>query len=81
MYCCSRGNEFVPFESKRSWAEDKNDVCGRKTCITKKTQFWEPLKKCNITTFASLLKPLKLSKENQALKSVNIDRKYLADCL
>ena len=40
--------------------------------------FWDPMKKSNVKTFASLRKPLKFRKEKQMSTAVNIDREIFS---
>ena len=40
--------------------------------------FWDPMKKSNVKTFASLRKPLKFKKEKQMATAVNIDREIFS---
>ena len=49
--------------------------------ISGKKDFWDPVKKMNVKTFASLNKPLKLTKEKQTLKSIKIDRQVYSRLL
>jgi len=60
--------------SAKEQGKNAMDEFVQERLVLGETNFWEPIKKTNIKTFQSLTKPIKVTKDKQNLKIINIDR-------